>query len=80
MTTAQANTWQSVQSSAQVTRCKCKLTPGMNRTALVALGGGCKMPSFACPTLDKYRRLTPADREAAQGWTPADSQVHSPTK
>ena len=37
-------------------QCRCELRPGMTRTDLAALGGGCMMPAFVCPRLDAVRR------------------------
>lgn len=36
--------------------CHCAFTDGMTFDDLVTLGGGCTMPSFCCPTLDRIRR------------------------
>ncbi len=52
------STWEDVQASAEATGCRCPLAAGMTRLQIDALGGGCQMPDFCCPTLDKYRRLT----------------------
>lgn len=46
-----------------ITRCTCDIKPGMTRAQLVDLGGGCTMPAFCCPQLDKVRRAMRPDPE-----------------
>lgn len=39
--------------------CNCGITPSTTDQQLHALGGGCTMPWYACPTLDSLRRRLP---------------------
>jgi len=66
--------WPDIEHSIAVTRCRCPLRPSMTREQLAALGGGCRMPNWACNTLVKYRRLLP-DAPLEPLWTPEASQV-----
>lgn len=63
--------WRVVEKRRGTMRCRCPLEPGMSKSDLAELGGGCTDtadakrlgisrpdgPSYICPVLDLYRRL-----------------------
>lgn len=37
-------------------KCRCKIKPNMTLMEINRLGGGCTMPGWCCPVLDRVRR------------------------